>query len=307
MDRFEDLNTFVAVAELGSVTRAAERLERAPSAVSRRLKELEARLGTQLLSRTTRRVALTPAGEVFLMRATRILAELDEAEARAGDDAATLVGQLRLTAPLSFGLSHLAPVIEAFAAAHPALVLDVDLTDREIDPVSARLDLAVRIGVPVDATLKSRTLARVSMVVAAAPAFWQARGVPGTPAELEGVPALCYSDLPRPAEWRWTSGETVRVSPRLLSSNGDLLVRAAVAGLGAVRLPSFLVDAALRCGELDAVLPRHGRDELTLCAVYPDTRFVPARTRAFIDHLAAAFAGEPAWERFAAARAGGPA
>ena len=299
MDRFEDLRTFVAVAEGLSVTDAARALERAPSAVSRRVKELETRLGTQLLTRTTRQVALTPAGERFLERARQVLGDLEEAEAGARDDTRTLSGTLRLGAPLSFGLAHVMPVLNGFMVAHPALDVALDLDDRKVDPAEGRLDVALRLGDVRDASLRSRRLAAVRLVVAAAPDWWDAHGKPGTSTALEGTTALCYSNLDRPGAWRFSGPDgtagRVAATPRLVSSNGDALVRAAVAGLGVVRLPAFLVNDAIVAGSLEPVLLDHDWGEIALHALYPDTRFVPARTRAFVDHCAEAFAGDPPW------------
>ncbi len=150
MDRFEDLRTFVRVSELSSVSKAAAELQRAPSAISRRLSELEARLGSPLLIRTTRQIVLTDAGERFLIRAQQILSDLEEAEECVGDDVKSLTGTLRLTTPLSFGLKHLAPAITGFLKEHPALQIDLDLNDQYRDLISNRLDLAIRIGTPSD-------------------------------------------------------------------------------------------------------------------------------------------------------------
>ncbi len=300
MDRFEDLRTFVQVAERLSIGQAAEHLQIAASAVSRRISELEARLRTPLLTRTTRRLVLTTAGEAFLARARRILADLDEAEAMASADTLTLSGPLRLAAPLSFGLAHLGRLIDTFLHAHPALTLDIDFDDRVVDIVAGRFDLAIRIGQLADSSLRSRHLAAVHHVVAAAPAFWAAHGTPSQPQALAGLPALCYSNLLPPDRWAWraadgTAGD-VHLRPRYLASNGDALVQAAIAGLGALRQPTFIVDAAIREGLLQPVLLDVDWGVSGLYAVYPDASFLPARTRAFIDHLAAAIGDPPVWD-----------
>lgn len=301
MDRFEDLRTFVRVSELQSVTRAANELERAPSAVSRRLKELEARLNTQLLNRTTRQLSLTDAGERFLERAQQILADLDEAESCASLDSLSLSGNLRLSAPLSFGLTYLMPAINGFLKAHPDLKMDLDLDDRKVDLVAQRFDLAVRIGTLMDSTLKSRKLASIRHVVAASPSLWEQHGVPATPDDMRCVKALCYTNLDRPGQWFWTNSDKqqghVELESRLTASNGDALVQGAIDALGVIRQPSFLVSRAIAEGKLQAVLTDHDWGEIGLYAVYPDTRFLPAKTRAFIDHLVDGFIGEPVWEQ----------
>lgn len=302
MDRFEDLRTFVAVIDAGGVTAAAAALDRAPSAVSRRVKELERRLGVQLLVRTTRTLAPTAAGERFLERARRLLAELDEAEAEAAADTRALSGRLVVTAPLSFGLAHLCPAIHAFLASHPALLVDLDLSDRVVDLVAARVDVALRIGSLSDSRLRARRLARISQIVAASPRWWDEHGRVDTPEALAGRDALCYSNLDQPSRWDWSddgNGErgSVVVRPRLLASNGDALVKAAVAGLGVVRLPSFIVSDAIDAGALEPALLDRRWGDIALHALYPDTRFLPARTRAFVDAMVEAFPEEPPWER----------
>ncbi|MGE0312146.1 MAG: LysR family transcriptional regulator [Lautropia sp.] len=300
MDRFEDLKTFVVVAERLSISRAAGQLQVAASAVSRRISDLEARLRTPLLTRTTRRLVLTPAGAAFLARARRILADLDEAEAIASADTRELAGLLRLTAPLSFGLAHLDGVIDGFLQANPALTIDVDFNDRTIDIVAERFDLAIRIGQLADSSLRARHLAPVHHVVAASPAFWSRHGTPAHPRELAGMAALCYSNLTPADRWTWRTPDgadgDVQLRPRYLASNGDALVQAAVAGLGIVRQPTFIADAAIRRGALQPVLLEVDWGVSGLYAIYPDADYLPARTRAFIEHLAAGIGDPPVWD-----------
>lgn len=301
MDRFEDLQTFVVVAEQRSVRQAAEQLGRAPSAVSRRVKELEARLGTQLLTRTTRQISLTGAGERFLVHAKRILAELEEAEENAAADTRLISGELRITMPLSFGLAHLNTAISDFLLENPSVDIDADLTDRTLNLTENRIDLAVRIGELPDSSLRARRLAPIHHVVAASPEFWAGHGIPRTPEKLSGLPALCYSNLPTPHSWPWTSSTgrsgLVTVRPRYRASNGDALVHAAVRGLGVVRLPTFMMNTAIETGELEPVLLSVNWGVSGLYALYPDTAFLPQRTRAFIDFLRSRFGEEPAWDK----------
>ena len=301
MDRFEDLRTFVRVSELSSVSKAAAELQRAPSAVSRRLSELEARLGSQLLTRTTRQIVLTDAGERFLVRAQQILSDLEEAEECVGDDVKSLTGTLRLTTPLSFGLKHLAPAITGFLKENPALQIDLDLNDQYRDLISNRLDLAIRIGTLNDSSLKSRQLAPIHHIVAAAPSFWQEHGKPENAEELGRYPGLCYANLANPGRWSYTSPTgiqgTVEVKPRMLANNGDVLLTSAIDGLGILLEPTFLMNDAILNGSLEPVLMDHHWGQHGLHAVYPDTRFLPARTRAFIDYLVTCFGDTPLWDK----------
>jgi len=300
MDRFEDLQTFVAVAEQRSVRQAAERLDRAPSAVSRRIKDLEARLSTQLLTRTTRQIRLTGAGERFLVRAKRILAELQEAEENAAADTQQISGELRITMPLSFGLAHLNTAISDFMLENPSVTIDADLNDRMVHLTENQIDLAVRIGNLADSTLRARRLAPIHHVVAASKDFWAEYSIPRSPEKLAGLPGLCYSNLPSPQSWPWTNSVgrsgVVTVKPRYRASNGDALVHAAMQGLGVVRLPTFMVNEAIGSGRLQPVLMSINWGVSGLYAVYPGTAFLPHRTRAFIDYLQARFGEEPTWD-----------
>lgn len=300
MDRFEDLQTFVAVADQRSVRQAAERMGRAPSAVSRRIKDLEARLGTQLLTRTTRQIRLTGAGERFLVHAKRILAELQEAEENAAADTQRISGELRITMPLSFGLAHLNSAVNEFMMENPSVTINADLTDRMVHLTENQVDLAVRIGQLADSTLRARKLAPIHHVVAASPGFWAEHGTPRSPEKLAGLPGLCYSNLSSPHSWPWINSKgrsgLVSVKPRYSASNGDALVHAAIQGLGVVRLPTFMTNGAIESGELEPVLLSVNWGVSGLYAVYPDTAFLPQRTRAFIDYLQARFGDNPVWD-----------
>jgi DNA-binding transcriptional LysR family regulator len=302
MDRFEDLRAFVQAVESGSLTRAAETLQVATSAVSRRIKELEARLGTQLLQRTTRQMRLTAAGETFHARAVEILQALDEAETEAGCQSRTLTGPLRIAAPLSFGHSHLAPILVEFARAHPGLELDVDFSDRVVDLVAEGHDLAVRIGNLRDSTLVTRKLLEVRMVVAAAPDFWQRHGVPKQAPDLGRLPGLCYTGSERVDAWRYVEPQgasgVVRMKALMRSTNGGFLRDAAIAGLGVVLQPSFILHDAVRAGRLEPVLTDHRWPTVAIHVVYPQTRHLSARARAFIDALRSRLGPRPDWESF---------
>lgn len=300
MDRFEDMRCFIQVADQGSVTRAAEALGIAPSAVSRRLKDLETRLGVQLMARTTRRMSLTEAGQIFSERARRILADVGEAEAEVSDSSRMLAGQLRIAAPLTFGVAHLAPVITDFVAAHPDLMVDLDLSDRIVDLVGEGFDLAVRIGSLRDSSLVARKICDVRMKPAAAPAFLDRHGRPARPEEMRDWPALAYVGSERPDIWRFRrpdgSEGTVQLPVRMRANNGTVLRSAAAAGLGVVLQPSFVLCEAVQSGQLETVLDDHAWPDIAIHAVYPQTRHLSAKARAFIDFLRARIGPRPAWE-----------
>ncbi|MEM7188172.1 MAG: LysR family transcriptional regulator [Pseudomonadota bacterium] len=302
MDRFEDLRAFVQVVESGSLTKAASALKVATSAVSRRIKELEERLGTQLLQRTTRQMRLTASGETFHARATQILQSLEEAEAEAGDNARTLSGTLRLAAPLSFGRSHLGPILVDFAREHPELKLDIDFSDRHVDLIAEGHDLAFRIGNLADSTLVARRITEIKTVICAAPAFWEIHGLPDTPDDLTGLPALCYVGSERVHNWRYVApdGATdgVLMRPAMHANNGNFLCDAAIAGLGVILQPSFTVHDAIERGDLQAALCDYSWPTVTAYAVYPQTRHLSARARAFIDFTRQRLGPKPDWEGF---------
>lgn len=301
MDRFDDLSTFALVAELRSIRKAAKVLGRAPSAVSRRVKDLEERLQVQLLTRTTRNISLTAAGERFYNDSRRILDDLEESETRVSADALTVSGELRLTMPLSFGLAHLAPAVSDFMLQHPELKVDADFSDNAINLIENRIDLAIRIGTLKDSSLKARRLAPIHMVVAAAPSFWEMHGLPRSPAKLEGLPALCYSNIASPHIWVWSNAKGTRgkitLENRYRASNGDALVEAAIRGLGVVRLPTFIVNQAIEEGSLQPALLNINWGRSELFAIYPNTTHLPHRCRVFIDFLVDRFSGHPEWDK----------
>jgi DNA-binding transcriptional LysR family regulator len=294
----------VRVVSAGSITAAADQLGVAKSVVSRRLAELEARLGSQLLVRSTRRMSLTDAGRSYLQRCIDILADLAEAEAEAGGASGRLAGRIRMAAPLSFGLQHLSPAINDFARRFPHIAFDLDLNDRAVDLVGEGFDLALRIAELEDSNLVARRLTRIRHVVCASPGYWTMHGVPEQPEDLTRYQALRYSNAPT-AAWRFTGprqGE-VRVPARMEANNGDLLRQASIAGLGVIMQPTFLVHEAIERGELQPVLMDYRWRELWAYAVYPENRHLPARVRVFIDALAARFGDEPYWDAWITERA----
>lgn len=300
MDKFDDLQTFVWVAELASIRKAADVLDRAPSAVSRRVKDLEKRLQVQLLTRTTRQVRLTSAGERFFEKAKRLLEELEDAEASVSADSQSLTGELRITVPLSFGIAHIVPAMNDFMALHPELKIDADFSDSEVDITTHRIDLAIRIGQLKNSTMRAKQLAPIHFVVAASPAFWKQYGIPKKPDQLTGLPALCYSNTATGNVWSWSndlgdSGQ-VQLSSRYQASNGEALVQAAAKGFGVVRLPTFLVGNAIDEKLLQPVLLSTNWGISGLHAVYPDTAFLPNKTRQFIDFLSERFEQKREWD-----------
>jgi DNA-binding transcriptional LysR family regulator len=301
MDRFAGLESLVAVVEAGSFSKAAERLRVAKSVVSRRIGLLEQHLGVHLLRRTTRSLSLTEPGEAFYRHAVRILAELAEAEQSVSDSSTVLRGRLRIAAPLSFGLHHLAGALNEFLGEHPGIELDLDLNDREVGLVEEGFDMAVRIGSLRDSSLVARRLGTVRFVTCASPDYLARHGVPERPEDLRGHIGLHYANLPPAQAWVFARGsaESVVAIPniRLRANNGDALASAAVAGLGIVNTPTFIVNELITRGRLVALLPEYRRAPIGIYAVFPPGRLPARRVKALTDHLAAYFGDQPYWDR----------
>ncbi|RRQ20504.1 LysR family transcriptional regulator [Guyparkeria sp. SCN-R1] len=300
MDRFTALATFTCVADTGSISAAADRMGIAKSAVSRRLRELENHLGVELVHRTTRHLALTPSGEDFYHRATRLLADLDEAEEAVTREHGELSGVLRIAAPLSFGLMHLQPAITAFMNIHPGVSFDLNLDDDEVDLIADGYDLGIRLASLPDSTLMARRLAPIRNLAVASPDYLARFGTPHHPADLADHDCLIYSNVPETRVWGYTDSQgrwqPVHGRRRLRVNNGDFLREAAIRGAGIVIEPTFLLHRAVAEGRLVPILTDVPWPEIGAYAVYPQTRHLSARVRAFIDFLAQRFAGEPYWD-----------
>lgn len=300
MDKFANLQAFVAVVETGSFSKAADRLDVAKSMVSRRVSQLEAALQVQLLQRTTRRLSVTASGREFYEHAIRILAQLDEAEQAVNDDVSALRGSMRIAAPLSFGLRHLTGAIAEFMADHPGIEIDLDLNDREVDLVAEGLDMTVRIGNLADSSLIARRLGTARFITCASPGYLARHGTPEHPRELAQHTALHYSNVTLADAWN-LAGDSPAArdwvpAVRARANNGDALVTMAVAGLGIVNSPSFLVSDQIRSGALVAILEDYRRTPSGIYAVYPPGRLIPRRLRVFTDMLAGRFGEQPDWD-----------
>lgn len=296
MIRVEEMQSFVQVVDAGSITRAAERMRIAKSSVSRHLADLEAKLGVQLLQRTTRRMTLTTAGQQLYTASNRMLTELNEIEATVTAADSALSGRIRIAAPSVFGPRHLGPALIDFAGRNPAVEFDVEFNDRQIDVIEEGFDLAIRIARLQDSRLIARRVARMATQVAASPDYWRAHGKPKRPADLARHRCLHYTSG-RAATWSYRNARgntgSVRVQSVLQANNGDFLVEAAVRGLGVIRQPRFMMFGALEAGLLEPVLTRFKWLDLTAYVVYPETRYLSGRVRALIDFLATRWADTP--------------
>lgn len=287
MSRLEDMQIFVETVERAGFSAAAQRLGLSKQYVSARVAALEARLGARLLVRTTRKLSPTALGSEYAERARRVLAEADEADRAISSQAGSPRGRLRLSAPMSFGMRHLSQLIARFVERCPDVVVDVDLNDRVVDLVSEGYDMAVRVGVLPDSTLVARRLAPVRQWTVAAPGYLERHGAPDTPAALRSHALLLYGHA-RPVAWRYRIDgqmQSVAVDGRLRANNGEVLVDAALQGLGITQLPEFVVGDAVRAGRLRTVLADFEPDPGAAHVVVPSHRQPSPAVKALADYL----------------------
>lgn len=301
MDRLRAYEMFAAVAAKGSFTRAADALETSPANVTRYVQELEAHLGARLLNRTSRRLSLTESGTALYERVRTILDDAAEAEAVASSAALEARGRLRINAPLSFGLLHLAPLWPAFLARHPGVELSVDLIDRVVDMVEEGYDLAIRISRQGSQASVGRRLAASRNIVCASPDYIARHGAPRTPADLPAHGCVVYTLAAMSDEWRLNDEagreHAVKVRAVMTTNNGDTVRAAALAGVGVIWQPTFLIGDDLRAGRLIPLMPGYRMADIDILAVYPSRRHLSAKVRVMVDFLAEAFRGAPAWDQ----------
>ncbi|MDE1149074.1 MAG: LysR family transcriptional regulator [Azospirillaceae bacterium] len=300
MDKLRAFEVFATVVARGGFAKAADALNTSPANVTRYVGELEAHLGSRLLNRTSRRLSLTEAGQALFERAQTILEEVAEAEAMASATALKPRGRLRVNAPLSFGILHLAPLWPRFMALYPDVALDVSLTDRVVDLVEEGFDLGIRISRGGSPTYAARKLATSRNVLCASPDYIARHGMPRVPADMADHVRVAYSYSGVPDDWVLLDGNgrpaTVRIPIRLVTNNGDTARAAALAGQGIIWQPTFLIGQDLRAGRLVPVMTDYRVPDIDILAVYPSRRHVSAKVRVLIDFLAEAFHGQPPWD-----------
>jgi DNA-binding transcriptional LysR family regulator len=293
MDRFLEMQTFSAVVDAGSFVKAADVLGMSKAGVSRYVGELETRLGVRLLHRTTRRLSLTEEGQVFLARCRELLAGLDEAEAEVTSRSSSAAGLLRVNAPVTFGICHLAPLWGKFRVQYPKVQLDVTLADRVVDLVEDGYDVAIRIATLPSSTLISKRLASTRLVLCASPQYLQAHDPVRKPADLAAHAVISYSYFASGDEWHFEGPQgrsSVKTAPWMRTNNGDTCRAAALAHQGIILQPTFLVGADLAAGRLVELIPAFHSLELGVYAIYPTRKHVSPKVRALIDFLVLHFA-----------------
>ena len=300
LDRFTSMQVFAKVVTQGSFSGAARALGLSQTMVTKHIAALESRLGISLFHRSTRRLSLTEPGRLLLIRAQKILTDLEEIEQEVSAENQEPRGILRLNAPVSFAIRHVGPIMPQFSQRHPLVTVELGLDDRRIDPITEGWDLTLRIGRMPPSALRSRPLAQIDFVVCASPSYLERHGTPHTVAELQNHQCLGYTLGQEIGATRWSFGpvgeRTVIVSGPMSANNGDILREAAVAGQGIIYQPLFIVSEELKSGRLVPLsldVPTMTGPELH--AVYAPTPHVPLKIRAMIDFLVEQYGPVPPW------------
>lgn len=291
------MQAFATVVSAGSFAGAADRLRMSRAMITKHVAQLEQSLGTRLLHRTTRRLSLTEAGARYHEQCLQILEAVADAEASVAESTLHPQGLLRIHAPMSFGVQQLAPALIAYQHRYPEVTIDLSLNDRTVDLVEEGCDVAVRIGLLTDSALIAKRLGAVRLVVCAAPSYLEAHGRPHAPRDLATHTCLSYSYWSDQDHWRFRrqgagQEQVIRVTGSLRANNGDVLRQAAVAGLGLILQPLFLVNEDLKAGRLEAVLTDYEVAPLSVYAVYLSRRYVSRKVRSLIAFLQERYAEE---------------
>jgi len=299
MGQLENMQLFIKVVELGSITKTADKLNIAKSAVSRRLNELETTLGVTLLQRTTRKSHLTEAGELYYKRSKQLVSDFEELNNQLVSEKQNLSGTLKIAVPLSFGIMHLMPAIDLFVQEHQQLKLDIHFSDRKVDIIEEGFDLAFRIGQLQDSSFKARKVTPMKQILCASPAYIERNGKPESIEQLKQHKLLKYSDIPS-AGFSITSPDnkvhSVVMEPRYLANNGDFLKFMASAGHGITLIPTFIAWKEISTGELIPLLADHQLPEMYAYALFPNSQFLPQKVRLLIDFLVEKFGENPYWD-----------
>ena len=301
MGQLEDMYIFLRVVETGSITKAAEQMNIAKSAVSKRLALLEQKLGIKLINRTTRKSSITEAGQRYYQRSKLIIDEVDELNSQTSSSKRALEGTLNIAVPLSFGLTHLAPALDLFLQQHSDLKLNINFSDQKIDIVEQGVDLAFRIGQLDNSSLQARKIAPIKHVLCASPDYLKLQGEPKTPNDLKNHKVIKYGNLDQGGlKLLNKEGEEhiVHFEPHIIANNGDFLKSLAESNHGITYLPSFIVWQSLATKKLVPVLAEYKIESMYAYAVYPPNRHLPLKVRSLIDFLVERFGNDPYWDQY---------
>lgn len=293
MNQLEEMQTFIRIVEAGSITKAAGQMNTVKSAISRRLSELETRLGISLLTRTTRRQTLTESGEHFYRQCIRIIDDINEVESSIGIENKALTGRIKIAAPLSFGIAKLCPILKQFYDLYPDIIFDIDFNDRQVDIIEEGFDLAIRIAHLTDSSLVARRLSTVKLIHCASPEYIQKHGLPLTPNDLmNGHSKLHYHSAQDNWHFKDEFGKrySIKLPKSMTVNNGDFACQAVMSGWGIAYLPDFICSPALDAGTLTPILSNYvDNNEIGVYAVYPQTRHLSQRVNSLINFLSEHF------------------
>jgi len=301
MGQLEDMYIFLRVVETGSITKAAEQMNIAKSAVSKRLSLLEQKLGIKLINRTTRKSSITEAGQRYYQRSKLILDEVDELNSQTSSSKRALEGTLNIAVPLSFGLTHLAPALDLFLQQHNDLKLDINFSDQKIDIVEQGVDLAFRIGQLDNSSMQARKIAPIKHVLCASPEYLKLHGEPKTPSDLKQHKIIKYGSSEQSGVKLISKDgkeQLVHIEPHIIANNGDFLKSLAESNHGITYLPTFIVWQSLATKTLVPVLAEYKLPTMHAYAVYPPNRHLPLKVRSLIDFLVERFGNNPYWDQY---------
>ena len=299
MDKYEEMKTFVQIVDAGGISHAADTLDIAKSAVSRRLKELESRLHVQLFNRSTRKFSLTDTGKSYYEQCLRLLNDLEEVESLVTNENAKPTGKLRIAAPLSFGISHLGDVVKTFINNNPDIQIELHLDDRRINIIEEHYDIALRIGVLEDSQLIARKLFTLNLIPVASTKFLNTHGAPETAQDLESLEMVGYMLGDDYLHYTSPDGQVGKIKPKIVHScsNGDFIAELIANDIGYSILPSFIAYKHIENKSMVPLLPGYSWGNEHAYAVYPSNRHLSGRVRAFIDHLVRSFENTPYWDK----------
>ncbi|MDI9848898.1 LysR family transcriptional regulator [Rhodoblastus sp. 17X3] len=289
MDRVEAMGIFVAVVETGSFSGASRKLDLSLATVSRKVADLEDHLKTRLLTRSTRKIAVTEAGQNFLVASRQILEQIEEAERAAAGEFSAPRGDLTLTAPVCFGRLHVGPVIHDFLATFPEINIKLILSDRNLHLIDDHVDLAIRIGALPDSAMMATRLGSVRHILCGSLAYFAGRGEPNTPGDLEGHACITFDALDSPKSWTFCNEGKLLEQPvrsRYVVDGAWAAIDAAAANLGVARVLSYQAEAAIQSGAVKEILADYAPDPLPVNFVYAGQGLIPIKTRCFIEYAA---------------------
>jgi DNA-binding transcriptional LysR family regulator len=298
MDRIDAMRAFVAVVTEGSFSNAASAIHLSPQLVSKYVSKLEEQLDIRLLHRTTRKVSLTEAGTHYYQHAQQILLNIDEMDSQLGGLQQNPKGTLRISAPVSFALKHMAKLVADFQTRYPLVNVDLQLNDRKVDIVDEGFDIAIRIGQLKSSSLIAKYITPIRVILCASPEYLKRHGTPTLPEDLKTHRYLHYSYMEIDAKnevFKWLKEQ--HSNCELRSNNGDVLVEAAIVGAGIVLQPTFIASKALQNGELIQILPDFEPSPIGLYAVYAHRKLLPNKVRCFIDFMEGYYGSPPYWDK----------